>query len=44
MNQYRAQKDKLEFEAMKRNPETAYLVDKESFENYSCKRIQNRRY
>ena len=33
MNQYRAQKDKLEFEAMKRNPETAYLVDKESFDN-----------
>lgn len=30
MNEYRRQKDKLEFEAMKRNPETAYLVDKES--------------
>ena len=28
MNEYRAQKDKLEIEAMKRNPETAYLVDK----------------
>ena len=28
MNEYRKQKDKLEFEAMKRNPETAYLVDK----------------
>lgn len=27
MNEYRAQKDRLEFEAMKRNPETAYLVD-----------------
>ena len=27
-NEYRAQKDRLEFEAMKRNPETAYLVDK----------------
>ena len=27
MNEYRRQKDKLEFEAMKRNPETAYLVD-----------------
>ena len=26
MNEYRAQKDKLEYEAMKRNPETAYLV------------------
>ena len=26
MNEYRRQKDKLEFEAMKRNPETAYLV------------------
>ena len=25
MNEYRAQKDKLEIEAMKRNPETAYL-------------------
>ena len=33
MNEYRAQKDRLEFEAMKRNPETAYLVDKESFDN-----------
>ena len=29
MNEYRAQKDRLEFEAMKRNPETAYLVDKD---------------
>ncbi len=33
MNEYRQQKDKLEFEAMKHNPETAYLVDKESFDN-----------
>ena len=33
MNEYRRQKDELEFEAMKRNPETAYLVDKESFDN-----------
>lgn len=33
MNEYRTQKDKLEVEAMKRNPETAYLVDKESFDN-----------
>ena len=33
MNEYRRQKDKLEFEAMKRNPETAYLVDKGSFDN-----------
>lgn len=33
MNEYRRQKDKLEFEVMKRNPETAYLVDKESFDN-----------
>ena len=33
MNEYRAQKDKLEVEAMKRNPETAYLVDKEAFDN-----------
>lgn len=32
MNQYREQKDKLEFEANKRNPETAYLVDKEEFD------------
>ena len=28
MNKYREQKDKLEYEANKRNPETAYLVDK----------------
>ena len=27
MNEYRQQKDKLEIEAMRRNPETAYLVD-----------------
>lgn len=33
MNKYREQKDRLEFEAMKRNPEMAYLVDKESFDN-----------
>ena len=33
MNEYRAQKDRLELEAMKRNPETAYLVDKEAFDN-----------
>ena len=32
MNQYREQKDKLEYEANKRNPETAYLVDKEEFD------------
>ena len=32
MNEYREQKDRLEFEAMKRNPETAYLVDKEAFD------------
>lgn len=32
MNEYRQQKDKLEYEAMKRNPETAYLVDKKSFD------------
>lgn len=30
MNEYRQQKDKLEIEAMRRNPETAYLVDKEA--------------
>lgn len=33
MNEYCRQKDKFEFEAMKRNPETAYLVNKESFDN-----------
>lgn len=32
MNKYRKQKDKLEYEANKRNPETAYLVDKEEFD------------
>ena len=32
MNQYREQKDKLEYEAMKRNPETAYLVSNEEFD------------
>lgn len=32
MVEYREQKDKLELEAMKRNPETAYLVDKELFD------------
>ena len=32
MNQFREQKDRLEFEAMKRNPETSYLVDKEEFD------------
>lgn len=31
MNEYREQKDKLEYEAMKRNPETAYLVSNEEF-------------
>ena len=31
-NQYREQKDRLELEAMKRNPETSYLVDKEEFD------------
>ena len=33
MNEYREQKDRLEFEAMRRNPETAYLVDKEAFDD-----------
>ena len=33
MNEYRQQKDKLEIEAMRRNPETAYLVEKEAFDN-----------
>lgn len=32
MNKYREQKDKLEYEANKRNQETAYLVDKEEFD------------
>ena len=32
MNEYQEQKDKLEYEAMKRNPETAYLVSNEEFD------------
>lgn len=32
MNEYRKQKDKLEYEAMMRNPETAYLVSNEKFD------------
>jgi len=32
MNEYREQKDKLEREAMMRNPETAYLVSNEEFD------------
>ena len=32
MQQYRAQKDRLEREAMMRNPETAYLVSNEEFD------------
>jgi conjugative transposon TraJ protein len=32
MNQYRQQKDQLEYEAMMRNPETAYLVSNEEFD------------
>ena len=32
MNAYREQKDKLEYEAMVRNPETAYLVSDEAFD------------
>ena len=32
MNEYREQKDKLEYEAMKRNPETAYLVSNKEFD------------
>jgi len=32
MNKYRQQKDKLEYEAMIRNPETAYLVSDEVFD------------
>jgi conjugative transposon TraJ protein len=32
MNKYRELKDKLEYEAMMRNPETAWLVDNETFD------------
>ena len=32
MNEYQKQKDKLEYEAMLRNPETAYLVSNEVFD------------
>jgi conjugative transposon TraJ protein len=32
MNEYRRMKDKLEYEAMMRNPETAYLVSNEEFD------------
>lgn len=32
MNAHQQQKNKLEFETTKRNPETAYLVDKEAFD------------
>ena len=32
MNRYREQKDRLEYEAMARNPETAYLVSDEAFD------------
>ncbi|KAA6332792.1 hypothetical protein EZS27_018727, partial [termite gut metagenome] len=32
MNLYRQQKDKLEYEAMMKNPETAYLVSNEEFD------------
>lgn len=32
MNKYREQKDKLEYEAMCSNPETAYLVSNEEFD------------
>ena len=32
MNRYREQKDKLEYEAMRRNPETAWLVDNTVFD------------
>ena len=32
MNEYRKQKDRLEYEAMMRNPETAYLVSNEEFD------------
>jgi conjugative transposon TraJ protein len=32
MNEYRMQKDRLEYEAMMKNPETAYLVSNEEFD------------
>lgn len=32
MNEYRQQKDKLEYEALMRNPETAYLASDEEFD------------
>ncbi|EOA56098.1 conjugative transposon TraJ protein [Bacteroides sp. HPS0048] len=32
MEEHRQKRDKLEYEAMKRNPETAYLVDKPTFD------------
>jgi conjugative transposon TraJ protein len=32
MNEYRKQKDRLEYEAMVRNPETAWLVNNEAFD------------
>ncbi len=32
MNEYRAQKDRLEYEALMRNPETAYLASDEEFD------------
>ncbi len=42
MNQYREQKDKLEYEAMMRNPETAYLVSNEEFDltQWLCRYVQ----
>ena len=32
MNRYRQEKDRLEYEAMRRNPETAWLVDNRAFD------------
>ena len=32
MNEYRAQKDRLEYEALMRSPETAYLASDEEFD------------
>jgi conjugative transposon TraJ protein len=32
MNRYRAEKDRLEYETMRRNPETAWLVDNAAFD------------
>ena len=42
MNEYRRQKDKLEYEAKVRNPETAYLVSNEEFDKQQIGRASCR--